>query len=127
MYAVFGLIYALPTILLLVGRPLSIRYLLVSWGACLIHALLQKSSIDRRIDQVQGRIGDREKLMQALLQAALKHGGCLTVTQGVMETNATFAEVEQTLQAMMASGYVYMRDNVDTGVIEYVFTEMQSE
>jgi hypothetical protein len=42
-----------------------------------------------------------------------------------METGATFAEVEQALHAMVASGYVYMRDNVETGVTEYVFTELE--
>ncbi len=119
--------HSLPTMLLVLGRPFPLRFLLVSWGLNLIHILLQKPAIDRRIAQVRGQIEDRQTLMQHLLRAALKHGGRLTVTQGVMETSATFAEVEQALQAMMASGYVYTRDNVDTGVIEYVFTEMQSE
>ncbi len=98
----------------------------IFWGAYGGQVADPAIEADRRIAQIQDQIGARQKLMQALLQAALKHGGCLTVTQGVMETSATFAEVEQALQAMMGSGYVYMRDNVDTGVIEYVFTEMQS-
>ncbi len=127
MYVAFGFIYSLPILLALVSRQLPVRFLLVTWGICLIHLLIQKPFIDRRIAQAQGRIGGRQALLQALLEAALKHGGCLTVTQGVMETRATFTEVEQALQAMVASGYVYMRDNVDTGVVEYVFTEMQSE
>lgn len=125
LYYVFGLIYALPALLLLLNRPLSIRVLLLSWGICCVHLLLQQTVINRRIAQNQGKAGSAQDLMQALLRAALTHGGCVTVTQGVMDTGATFAEVEQALQAMVASGYVYMRDNVETGVTEYVFTELE--
>jgi hypothetical protein len=125
LYYVFGFIYALPMLLLLLNRPLSIRALLVSWGICWVHLLLRQSVINRRIAQSQGKSGSAQELMQALLRAALAHGGCITVTQGVMETGATFAEVEQALQAMVASGYVYMRDHVETGVTEYVFTELE--
>ena len=125
MYYAFAFIYAVPTLMLIVSRRLSLRLLLLSWGISLIHILLQKRVIDRRLAQLQSGRGVPEALMQALLRTALNHGGCLTVTQGVMETGATFAEVEQTLQAMVAAGYVYTRDNVDTGVIEYVFTEME--
>ena len=125
LYYVFALIYALPTLLLLLNRQLSIRMLLLSWGICWVHLLLQQTVIHRRIAQRQGQAVSAQELMQALLRAALTHGGCLTVTQGVMDTGATFAEVEQALQAMVASGYVYMRDNVETGVTEYVFTELE--
>ncbi len=126
-YMVFGLLYSLPTLLCLISRRPLVHFLLVSWGLSLIHLWLSKSAIERRIAQAQGQVGTRQVLMQALLQATLKHGGCLTVTQGVMETRATFLEVEQALQAMVASGYVYMRDNVDTGLLEYVFIELSSQ
>jgi hypothetical protein len=65
-----------------------------------------------------------EALRQALLNAALAHGGYLSVTQGVMATGATFTDVEQTLHTMVASGYVFTRHNPHTDVLEYVFTEM---
>ncbi|PON11859.1 hypothetical protein C2W62_42615, partial [Candidatus Entotheonella serta] len=51
-----------------------------------------KSAIERRIAQAQGQVGTRQVLMQALLQAALKHGGCLTVTQGVEEPKNHIAQ-----------------------------------
>ena len=124
MYYAFAFIYAVPTLMLILSRRLSLRLLLLSWGISLIHILFQKRVINRRLAQLQAARGVPEKLMQALLRTALNHGGCLTVTQGVMETGAPFAEVEQALQAMVAAGYVYTRDNIDTGVIEYVFTEM---
>lgn len=125
LYYVFSLIYALPILLFLLNRPLSIRALLLSWAICCVHLLLQQTVIHRRIAQHQGKAGPAQELMQALLRAALTHGGCITVTQGVMDTGATFAEVEQALHAMVASGYVYRRDNVETGVTEYVFTELE--
>ena len=62
--------------------------------------------------------------MQELVQAALKHDGCLTVTQGVMETGVSFPNVEGVLNEMVVSGYVYKRNNPETGVIEYVFQEV---
>jgi hypothetical protein len=62
--------------------------------------------------------------MRVLLQAALKHRGCLSVTQGVMETGKSFQEVEQVLNEMVTSGYVFTRNNPDTGVLEYVFKEL---
>lgn len=123
-YYLFGLLYAIPTLMLLVSRGSSVRFLLLSWGLSFAHTFVQRHHIERRIIQALGQRGKPAELMQALLQAALKHDGCLTVTQAVMETGATFADVEQTLQEMVASGYVYTRDQVDTGVTEYVFTEM---
>jgi hypothetical protein len=45
------------------------------------------------------------------------------VTQGVMETGKSFLEVERVLNQMAESGYVFTRNNPETGVLEYVFKE----
>ena len=121
-YYLIGLLYALPCLLFSVARAASLRLLLLGWIVSLVHAYLQRAEIDRRIAPSSAR--PDEALRQALLNAALTHGGYLTVTQGVMATGATFTDVEQTLNAMVASGYVFTRYNPDTGVLEYVFTEM---
>jgi TM2 domain-containing membrane protein YozV len=63
-------------------------------------------------------------LMLALLRAAQKHGGCLSVTTGVMETGVPFADVERVLKTMVDSGYVYMDNDATTGVVVYVFKEI---
>ena len=65
-----------------------------------------------------------ERLRQALLRAALQHDGCLSVTQGVSATGQAFADVERVLNEMVTSGYIYKRNNPQTGVIEYVFKEV---
>jgi hypothetical protein len=65
-----------------------------------------------------------DDLMLALLRAAQKRGGRLSVTEGVMETGAPFADVERVLTLMVQSGYVYMENDPNTGVVMYVFKEL---
>jgi len=72
---------------------------------------------------IQPRPSDDE-LMLGLLRAAQKHGGRLSVTAGVLETGAPFAEVERVLRAMLQSGYVYVDNDPATGVIVYMFKEL---
>ena len=65
-----------------------------------------------------------EQLMIQLLQAAQARGGTLSVTQGVMATGASFAEVEAVMKEMLKSGYVNVMNDPDTGVIVYHFHEL---
>lgn len=121
---VVGLMYALPGGLMAISRQLSLRLLLLSWLVSLIHAQIARRVIDRCIDATQQRPLSDAEMMQALLHAALAHGGSLTVTQGVMATGASFHTVERILNSMVGSGYVYQRHNPDHGVLEYVFSDM---
>jgi len=123
-YYLIGLIYALPSLLFSVARAASWRLLLLGWIVSLAHAYVQRDKINRQIAPGSSSTMPDEALRQALLNAALAHGGYLSVTQGVMATGATFTDVEQTLNTMVASGYVFTRHNPNTGVLEYVFTEM---
>lgn len=66
----------------------------------------------------------RDQLMVLLLKAAAAHNGKLSVTQGVMDTGASFAEVEATLKEMVISGYVGVDNHPDTGVVIYNFLEL---
>lgn len=74
-------------------------------------------------ERIKPQLTDDE-LMLKLLRAAQKHRGRLSVTQGVLETGAPFAEVERVLQHMVKSSYVYMDNDPATGVIVYVFKEL---
>ena len=74
-------------------------------------------------EKVKPRFTDDELMLQ-LLRAAQKHGGRLSVTQGVIETGVLFGEVERVLQSMVKSNYVYMDNDPATGVIVYVFKEI---
>jgi hypothetical protein len=65
-----------------------------------------------------------DDLMLALLRAAQQHGGRLSVTEGVIETGAPFTEVERVLKTMVRSGYVYVDNDLVTGVVVYVFKEI---
>lgn len=123
-YYLVGILYALPSLLLGVARVASLRLFLLGWIVSFVHAYLRQAEIDRRIATGPSSATPDEALRLALLNAALTHGGYLSVTQGVIATGATFAEVERTLNAMVASGYVFTRHNPSTGVLEYVFTEM---
>jgi len=63
---------------------------------------------------------------QMLLSAALKEGGQLTVTQAAMITGYTFQEAEQLLRDMVASGYVDIGNEPESGVIVYYFPELKA-
>jgi len=65
-----------------------------------------------------------EQLMVKLVRAAAKRGGKISVTQGVMDTGASFADVEAMLKNMLKSGYVGIDNDPDTGVVVYTFLEM---
>jgi len=66
----------------------------------------------------------REQLMVKLLKAAEARGGKLSVTQAVMDTGASFAEVEAILKEMLKKGYVGVDNHPDTGVVIYQFLEL---
>jgi hypothetical protein len=123
-YYWIGGVYALPLLQLVLTRRLPVYLIGLSWGLGLLHVHLQKHEINQRIAQALPVTSSHEELMRVLLQAALKHRGCLSVTQGVMETGKSFQEVERVLNEMLTSGYVFTRNNPDTGVLEYVFKEL---
>ncbi|MBW4663905.1 MAG: TM2 domain-containing protein [Chroococcus sp. CMT-3BRIN-NPC107] len=66
----------------------------------------------------------RSQLMVKLLKAAENRGGSLSVTQAVMDTGASFAEVETTLREMLKTGYIAIDNHPDTGVVIYRFLEL---
>jgi TM2 domain-containing membrane protein YozV len=66
----------------------------------------------------------QEKLMMQLLKAAETKDGRLTVTQGVMATGASFAEVEAVLKEMLKSGYVRIDNDPISGAVTYHFNEL---
>jgi TM2 domain-containing membrane protein YozV/predicted transcriptional regulator len=66
----------------------------------------------------------REQLMVKLLKAAEARGGKISVTQAVMDTGASFAEVEAILKEMLKKGYVGVDNHPDTGVVIYQFLEL---
>ena len=82
----------------------------------------QVAACNRRLASPgQGAAGDP---MRGLLAAAAQRGGHLSVTDGVLATGLPFAQVEATLRAMLASGYVDVRNDPHTGVVQYVFPEL---
>jgi hypothetical protein len=62
---------------------------------------------------------------QVLLDAALKEGGSLTVTQAAMITGFSFQEAEELLRDMVSSGYVDVGNEPESGVIVYYFPELR--
>lgn len=66
----------------------------------------------------------RDQLAVKLVKAAAIRGGRISVTQGVMDTGASFNEVESALKTMYKAGYVGMDNHPDTGAVVYVFHEL---
>lgn len=48
----------------------------------------------------------------------------MSVTQAVMDTEISFAEVEAILKEMLKKGYVGVDNHPDTGVVIYHFLEL---
>lgn len=61
-----------------------------------------------------------------LLQLAKRRQGRLTVTDCVLETQASFAEVEQQLQQLVRSGYAFVTNHETSGVIIYEIPELEA-
>lgn len=72
------------------------------------------------------QVNPKEQLMVKLLKAAAAHDGKLSVTQGVMETGASFTQVEATLKEMVKSGYVGVDNHPASGIVIYKFMELSS-
>ncbi len=57
-----------------------------------------------------------EEFQVALVQAAEKHGGSLTVSEAVMETGRGFKDVKAELDRMVVNGYIEV-DTDDRGLV----------
>jgi hypothetical protein len=62
--------------------------------------------------------------MVSLLYAAQKRGGQISVTQGVVDTGASFVEVEKTLMEIAKKGYASIQNDAKSGAVVYVFPEL---
>jgi hypothetical protein len=67
---------------------------------------------------------EAKSLRHRLLDAAVAHGGAISVTEGVAATGGSFKEVEQELMSLVETGYVDVDNAPGTGVIVYRFTEL---
>ncbi len=63
---------------------------------------------------------------QQLLDAAAGERGMLTVTQATQATGLSFKEVEAVLRDMVASGYVDVGNEPESGVVVYYFPELRT-
>ncbi|MEM9087479.1 MAG: NINE protein [Cyanobacteria bacterium P01_F01_bin.53] len=59
-----------------------------------------------------------------LLRLAKRNKGRLTVTDCVLETGSTFAEVEEQLKELVKSGYAAVTNDVVSGVVVYEIPEL---
>jgi hypothetical protein len=112
---------------------------LFSWGLLGFGQLYDLITMRRQVDEANlleearaRRAFDRRNRpatrtpQQQLLDAAMKEGGSLTVTQAAMITGYSFQEAEQLLREMVASGYVDIGNEPESGVVVYYFPELQS-
>jgi TM2 domain-containing membrane protein YozV len=92
--------------------------------AARLAALAERRGLPAAPDGGMVAVEAPEQLRVKLVQAAARHGGRLSVTQGVMATGKTFEEVEALLTAMVKSGYVGIDNDEKTGVVVYTFGEL---
>ncbi len=68
----------------------------------------------------------KESLQKRLLKLAQAHGGRLSVTRAVIETDDSFEAVEQQLKQMVKSGYADVTNDPKSGVVVYEFPELMA-
>lgn len=78
-------------------------------------------TISRLVDTPQSR---PERLRQALLKAAQKRGGKISVTQAVADTGADFGEIEAELLSMAKKGHADIQNDSRSGAVLYSFPEL---
>ncbi|MGD2182202.1 TM2 domain-containing protein [Lusitaniella coriacea] len=66
----------------------------------------------------------KDQLTLNLLKAAQKRGGKISVTQAVLDTGASFPEVEKILQEMVKGGYADPENDPSSGIVIYNFLEL---
>ena len=67
---------------------------------------------------------DAHQLMVRLVKAAEARGGKISVTQAVLDTEASFGEVEAALKGLVKTGYVDMYNDHHSGIVMYDFREL---
>ena len=80
---------------------------------------------------VQNTVGQNTQAQEApltiqLLQLAKRNKGRLTVTDCVLETQSTFAEVENQLKALVKSGYAVVTNDSTSGIVIYEIPELEA-
>ncbi|NJP09907.1 MAG: NINE protein [Leptolyngbyaceae cyanobacterium RU_5_1] len=82
-----------------------------------------QASISRRVD-LPPQKSTAEQLRVKLLKAAQVRGGKISVTQGVADTGADFAEVETALMGMAKKGHADIQNDPKSGAVVYAFPEL---
>ncbi len=80
--------------------------------------------VNQQVVSVQVEPPKGNQLIVKLIEAAEKRGGFLTVTQGVKDTGASFAEVEKSLVEMLKAGYIRIDNDPVSGAVTYHFHEL---
>ena len=123
------------------GKPISGLLYLCTWNFLGVGLVLDAFALTDMVEAANARLNaqlgpggasrylsppdDSEAMKRALLRAAQAHSGMLTVTEGVMATGRTFAEVQAELDSMLKSGYVSIDNHPTTGTVVYRFFELE--
>ena len=129
------------------GKPITGILYLATWGLLGVGQIIDLLTMGNLVDeanrkQLGGRVprqltsgrsqrvpiaplgNPMEMARLKLLQAAKEHGNQISVTQGVLATGKTFAEVESLLDEMAKSGYVGIGNDEVTGAVVYTFGQL---
>lgn len=110
---------------------------LFTWGCFGIGQLYDLITMRRQVEEANlleearalrelRRAQPQRTPQQILLDAAMREGGKLTVTQAAMITGYSFQQAEDLLREMVASGYVDVGNEPESGVIVYYFPELRT-
>ncbi len=110
---------------------------LFTWGLLGVGQLYDLIKMRRHVDEANlleearamraVRAARKERTpQQMILDAAMREGGRLTVTQASMVTGYSFEQAEQMLREMVSSGYVDVGNEPDSGIVVYYFPELKT-
>ena len=117
------------------GKPVTGFIWLCTWGLLGFGQFYDLITMRRKIEDANLLAAARSQFRlripkktpeQLLLDAAMEQGGQLTVTQASMITGYSFQQAEQLLREMVASGYVDVGNEPNSGVVIYSFPELQA-
>ena len=122
------------------GKPLSGFLYLITFGLFGVGQIYDLIHIPKLVEQANakalaaagsqpkalrsGTSSSVEEVRMTLLREASKRGGKLTITDGVMASGKSFAQVEAILDEMAQSGLVGIGNDPDTGAMIYTFDEL---
>jgi hypothetical protein len=121
------------------GKPLSGLLYMVTFNLFFVGLLVDAFNLNDMVDAANMRGGalppgdpratpgllPGPDLTHIILRTAAKRGGRITITEAVMESGRSFADVERCLDDLLKTRYCSIENHPETGAVIYRFQELE--